>query len=321
MELFETVKEKVISSVKWTALIEVVSKAAPPLIFIVLARLLTPTDFGVVATAMIAISFSQIFCEAGLSQALVQTSEPLEKAANVVFWLNLVFGVLVYQILFFTAPLAADFFHSPASLSVIRVLGLQIVINTLTSVQQALLVRDMGFRQLFWVKLATVFVPGLFSIPLALSGFGVWALVAGALAGSILNLILLWARSSWRPRWEFDRLMASKLFRFGFWVIVEGLAFWVLVWGDNLIVARYLGSRDLGVYSLAWTISVIIFSSVSAPIYSISYPTFARLQDDMQTLKSTFLKANRLLISLSLPLGTGLLLVGPQIADVFFGAK
>lgn len=300
---------------------EGVSRTASPLIFIILARFLTPDDFGVVAIAMLAISFSQMFWDAGLGKALIQTREAPEKAANVVFWTNLVLGILVYGLLFFAAPLIADFFHSPASLPVLRLLGFQVVILSLTSVQQALLVRDLDFCRLFWIKLATALVPGLFSIPLALSGYGVWALVAGYLAGSLLNLTLLWRQSPWRPAWHFDWPLAQKLFNFGAWIVGESLVAWFCIYGDNLIVGKFLGMRDLGVYSVGWNATTIIFGLALNPFLPVLYPTFSRLQDDPETLRATFHKANRVVMSLALPMGASLLLLGPQIATVLFGAK
>ena len=177
---------------------------------------------------MIAISFSQLFWDAGLSKALVQTKQAPEEAANVVFWTNFVLGILIYVVLFVTAPAIALFFRSPASGPVLRVLGFQIVIASLSSVQQALFVRDLDFRGLFWIKLLTAFVPGLFSVPLALFGYGVWALVGGSLAGQTLNLWLLWQRSPWRPKATFDMTLVRTLFRFGFWVLLESLGAWSL---------------------------------------------------------------------------------------------
>ena len=184
----QPITAKAVHSLKWSALMEIVSRTAQPIIFVILARLLTPADYGVMATAMIAISFSQMFWDAGLSKALIQTKAAPEDAAHVVFWTNVVLGLLIYILLYLAAPAIALFFKSPASGPVLRVLGIQIVIASLTSVQQALFVRDLDFRGLFWIKLLTAFIPGLFSIPLALKGFGIWALVTGSLVAQIINL-------------------------------------------------------------------------------------------------------------------------------------
>ena len=128
MSTHKEVTQKAVHSFKWSILTEIVSRTALPIIFVILARLLTPDDFGVVATAMIAISFAQIFWDAGLSKALIQSEETPEDAAHVVFWTNIFLGVLIYFTLFISAPAIALFFNSPSSSPVLRVLGLQIVI-------------------------------------------------------------------------------------------------------------------------------------------------------------------------------------------------
>jgi len=317
----QNITAKAVSSLKWSALMEIVSRTAQPIIFVILARLLTPADFGVMATAMIAISFSQMFWDAGLSKALIQTKGAPEEAAHVVFWTNVVLGLLIYLVLFLAAPTIALFFKSPASGPVLRVLGLQIIIASLTSVQQALFVRDLDFRGLFWIKLLTAFVPGLFSIPMALFGYGVWALVAGSLVGQMINLYLLWRKSHWRPQFRYNWVMARSLLSFGFWVMLESFGAWLIVWGDNLIVGRFLGVHDLGVYRTGWNLVTIIFGLVLNPFLPVLYPTFSRLQDDLPALKNTFHRVNRVVFALALPMGTGLLLVGPEVANVLFGEK
>ncbi len=320
-EFKQIVTDKAVDSLKWSVLMEVISRVAHPIIFIVLARLLTPADFGVVATAMIAISFSQMFWDAGLSKALIQTRLAPEDVAHVVFWTNVFLGLLIYLLLFLSAPAITLFFKSTASGPVLRVLGIQIVIASLSSVQQALFIRDLNFRGLFWIKLLTAFIPGMFSIPLALSGYGVWALVAGSLAGQALNLYLLWNKSRWRPQIRYDTALARSLFGFGFWAVLESFGAWLNVWGDNLIVGRFLGVHDLGVYRTGSMLVGVIFGLVLNPFVPMLYPTFCRLQDDLQALKKTFHGVTRVVIALVLPMGVGLSLVGSEIALLLFGEK
>jgi O-antigen/teichoic acid export membrane protein len=315
------VTEKAFGSVKWSALMEVVSRAASPIVTIVLARILTPEIFGVVSIASIAISFSQIFWDAGLGKALVQTEADHDKAANVVFWTNIILGVIVYLCLFFSAPFIADYFKCPASSPVLRVLGLQIIIGSLSSVQSALFVRDLAFRGLFWIKLLTVFIPGVFSIPMAYFGYGVWALVAGTLAGQIVNMLLLWFYSPWRPRLHYDFPLAGKILRFGYWVLAETLAGWLLVSFDGIIVGRYFGVHDMGVYRTGMTLTSVIFGLTLCPCLPILYPSFSRLQDDHSTLIRSFRKVAGVVMTLAVPMGVGLFLLGDNIATIVFGNK
>jgi PST family polysaccharide transporter len=317
----KTIIEKARRSLKWSALMEVVARTASPIIFVILARLLVPADFGLVASAMVAISFAQMFWDAGLSKALIQTNEAPEAAAQVVFWSNTVLGLSIYIILFAFASPIASFLGSPGAGTILRVLGLQIIIASLSSVQQAMFVRDLNFKRLFWVKLVTAFIPGLFSIPLAFIGYGVWALVAGSLAGQTLNLCLLWHYSSWRPMLLFDMILFRKIFSFGIWVLAESFGGWLIMWGDCLIVGKFLGTHDLGVYRTGWMLVSIIFGFVLNPFIPVLYPTFSRLQHDRIALKESFHKVNRVVASLALPIGVGLLLVGSGMEGVLFGNK
>jgi PST family polysaccharide transporter len=317
----ESITTKATRSVKWSALTEIVSRTASPIVLIILARILTPADFGIVATAMIVISLAQMLWDAGLSKALVQTRESLEDAAHIVFWSNVLLGCLIYVFLFLLAPTVALFFNSPDSGPVLRVLGLQVLIASLSSVQQALFVRDFDFRRLFWIKLLTGFVPGLCSIPMAFFGYGVWSLVTGSLAGQVLNSWLLWSRSSWRPKFNYRKKSARKLFTFGLWMLMESLGAWLILWGDNHILGRFLGVHDLGVYRTGWMLVTILFGLTLNPFLPILYPAFSRLQDELPALNSAFHKANRIVIALALPMGVGVFLVGQEAADLLFGQK
>jgi O-antigen/teichoic acid export membrane protein len=317
----ESVFRRAQASLKWSIFTELVSRTAQPIVFVILAKLLTPEDYGVVGTAMIAIAFCQMFWEAGLGKALIQIKESPLEAAQVVFWTNLALGGVIYVLLFVSAPAIAQFFHSPKSAPVLRVLGLQVILASLTSVQQALLVRELDFRRLFWIKLFTAFVPGFFSIPLAFYGQGVWALVAGTLAGQAFNLLLLWTQSTWRPRWHYDAVLARRLFGFGLWIVLESLGAWLIVWGDSMIVGRYLGVHDLGVYRTGLMMVTLVFGLLLNPIVPIMYPTFSRLQDDLPALSRVFHEVNRVVIAFALPIGTGLFLVGPEMATSLFGNK
>ena len=313
--------EKATKSVKWSAFMEIVSRAISPIVYVILARLLAPRDFGIVATAMIVINFSRMFWDAGLGKALMQTNERTDTAANIVFWTNLVLGILIYLAIYVAAPHIASFFNSPDSMPILRVLGILVIVDSLSSVQQSLFMRELDFRKLFWMTLGSALVPGVFSIPLAFAGYGVWALVAGALASSVARSGSLWFLSTWRPTVQFDVRLARQLFRFGVWVIGESIASWFFAWGDRFLVGKFLGMEALGVYRLAFVIANMIFGLALNPFLPVLYPTFCRLHNDSNILKDAFHRVNKVIITLSLPMGTGLMLIAPLLSSSLFGEK
>jgi PST family polysaccharide transporter len=312
---------KTTNSIKWSALKVVIPKAVNPLVMIVLARILAPENFGAIATAMIVISFSQMFWEAGLSRALIQTNEPVLKVANVVFWSNLILGALVYAIIFWAAPLLSVYFNSPQFIPVIRILSIQIVILSWTTVQEALFTRELDFQPLFWASIITSISSGICSIILALYGLNVWALVFGTLLGSLLNFLWLWTKSNWRPTLQIEWALPPNLFRFGSWIVGLSLMGWFINWFDSLLVGRYLGMTDLGIYRTGVTMISMIFSLVVTPVATVMFPSFSRLQDDRVKIIKYFHDVNKLVIALAVPIGVGLFLVSNPLVLLVFGEK
>ena len=316
-----SLKTKVVSAAKWSAFAEIASKGITPIIFIVLAWILTPKDFGLVAIATMVISFSQIFWDAGLSKALIQRQGDVEKTANIVFWTNMVLGVVIYGLLFLSAGFIAHLFKEPLAEAVIKVQGLQIILASLFSIQTALFQKELNFKKLFYVRLLTSVLPGFASIPFALWGFGYWALVVGSLVGAFGQLILLWLISSWRPQLKYDTQIAKQLFRFGLWVTGEGLLGWVFVWGDALIVGAYLGTEDLGLYRTGITFVLMFYTVIFTPLSPVLFSALSRLQNDREKLNSVISKVTLISILVSIPLGVGLFSLRELIEMVIFGEK
>ncbi|HWQ46887.1 MAG TPA: lipopolysaccharide biosynthesis protein [Longilinea sp.] len=304
---------KAIKNIKWSASIELATRIISPLLLIILARLLAPGDFGLVSTATIAITFFQIFWDAGLSKALVQNNELHSGAANVVFWTNLVFSIVVYVVLFFSASAIASFFNSPGSELVIKVLGIQTIISSFGSVQQNLQVREINYKPLFIAKLLTAIVPALISIPMALLGFGVWALIAGNMIGNLLGVGFLWFQSSWRPNLSINISILPRLLKYGIWVMFEGLLGWFINMGDNLWVGHFLGTGSLGKYQVGWSITTILFSIVLSPLLSVLFPAFSRLSNDAESRTQMYWKTMKIITFLCLPMGFGLFFIGSYL--------
>ena len=308
-------------SIKWLVLNEGLSRFFPAIVFLVLARLLSPTDFGLVASAQVIISFCQILADGGLGMAIIQTSSNKENSANAAFWFNLTFGVMLYVFIYLAAPWLQIKFGHPNSCLVFRVLGLQVIIGALNSVFQTLLIREFKFQTLFWVKFVVSVVPGFISISLALLGFGVWALVFSSLGSSLLTISLLWINTSWRPSFDFEISSALALLTFGKWIVMDSLIGWFITWGDSMVVGLYFGAEELGIYRVSQNIVSILFGMAIGSVMPVVYPSFSRLQHDLSALKIVVLQANRLIVTVALPLGVGMYLLAPYAIPILLGDK
>lgn len=308
-------------ALKWSFAAELASKAIQPLVFVILARLLSPNDFGVISAALMVTAFAQILCEAGMGQALVQRQTHVAEAANAAFWTNLALGGVVAAALFFSADfIARNVFHDVRVTAVLQVATVQILLVALSSVQAALLQKEMAFRKLFWIRFATVLVPGLASIPLALNGYGYWALLAGTLVGQLAQALMLWRMSPWRPRWSLDRGIAKEVMRFGSWVAASGFLAWFYLWADSLIVGMYLGSHELGLYRTGNQFATMVFALLLEPLLPVLYSHLSRVAEP-EKIRNLMQVTIRFLVVIGIPLGLALLVLAPEIELLLFGEK
>ncbi len=311
-----------VQSLKWSFLAELASKALTPVIFLILARLLTPEDFGVMSAAAMVIAFSEIFWEAGMGKALIQRQTDVPQAAQVAFWINLGLGVVIAGILFSGAErIALTLFQDERVNLVLKVMTLQLFLGALSSVPTALLQKEMGFQKLFWVRLATLGLPGMASVPLALFGWGYWALVIGTLAGQAGQVVLLWRLSRWRPTWGFQPAVARDMARFGAWVGLSGLLGWFYLWADALIVARYLGTHDLGLYRTGNQLAMMLFGILLAPVLPVLYSRLSRLGRDRERLRATMTLVIKVAILISVPAACLMFVTGGDVAALLFSSR
>lgn len=310
-------ESRAIEASRWSFFGEVASKIALPVTFLIVARILSPTVFGVVAAATAIVSFSQILSEAGLGKALIHASENVERAANTIFWINLALGLALYFAILIAADWIAVAFADPRVAKVLRVQGLQLIIAPFCATHIALLQRELDFKRLFWSRLAASVAPSLLAIPLALLGWGVWSLVAGALGGAALQVVALWIAHPWRPSLliEFDRL--HPLLGYGSWVAGEGVLTWCFVWADALILGAYLGAHDLGLYRTGNTFVAMGYGLLFTPLLPVLFGYFSRM--DRAHVPHTLIQVVRVIGLFALPLAVLAGFLGGPAGTLLFG--
>lgn len=311
-----------IHALKWSFLSELAAKAIQPIVFIVLARLLTPEDFGVMSAALMVIAFSQIFWEAGMGKALIQRQSDIEDAANAAFWINIGLGIVIATSLFVVAsPVAHIFFHDDRVTAVLQIMTIQVFLGSASAVHTALLQKEMGFKKLFWVRFATVSLPGLASIPMAWKGMGYWALVVGTLVGQATQVVMLWRISGWRPRLTFNTQVARGMGYFGAWVGASGILTWFYGWADSLIVGMYLGSHELGLYRTGNQFAIMIFAILLGPITPVLYSHLSKMNQNKDNIRNATEKVIKVLTLISVPLALIVFSLAGSISDALFGEK
>jgi PST family polysaccharide transporter len=268
-----------------------------------------------------AVTFSQILFDGGLGRALIQRKDVTDRDTNVVFWTSLAVSLVLYGILFGLAPWFSRVYKEPQVLPVLRVMGLQLVVMASIDAQSAILQRVFNFRALFWSRLAMSLTPLLIAVPAAVRGFGVWALVIGSLAGSLAQAAVIWQMHPWRPSRSYHASALREMWRFGAWVLMEGVLGWFYVWADSAILGAYLGVHDLGVYRTGWTLVMLVFALPLTSMLPIVYSAFCHLREDPVVFGGLFAKALRLVAVVAVLLTVGLFFLSEPLGQLLFGSK
>ncbi len=287
----------------------------------ILARLLTTHDFGLVAFAMLAISYLSVLKDLGLGAALIQQRENVEESANTVFTLNLLLGATLTLVTLAIAPLVANYFHNPEVAPLLRVLSFTFVLNALGSIHIIRLQRQLAFNRKIVPDFGRSLVKGGVAISLALAGFGAWSLVLGQLAGVITAVILAWIVYPWRPHLRIRRKLARRLLQFGSALLAVNVLDAIISNADYLIVGRILGAEALGIYTLAYRLPELLILNLLWVVGAAIFPAYAAIQNQPDLLRQGFLTTIRYLEMVSIPLCLGLFVVADPLVRVAFGEQ
>lgn len=321
----ENLNKKIVNATKWSTITEVMGKLVAPISSMVLARLLTPEAFGVVATLTMVITFAEIFTDAGFNRYLIQhefkDEEDKDKSTNVAFWSNLTMSFLLWGIIvIFNAPLA-ELVGSPGLGHVLVVACVSIPIAAFSSIQMALFKRSLDFKTLFWRRLATILVPLCVTIPLAFWLRSYWALVIGSIVKHLVNAILLTVKSNWRPRRYYSFARLKEMFSFCFWSVVDHVLIWCSSYIDIFFIGKALNVYYLGIYKTSISTVGHFTSLITASVLPVVLPAISRLQDNIPKMRKTLLKFQKFTAVLLMPMGVGIFLFRDLVTDVMLGSQ
>lgn len=283
----------------------------------VLARLLAPRDFGLVALALVFVTILETIKDLGVTQALVIAKD--DEAADTAFLVSVGLGGVLALVVALIAPLAADVFSEPDLTPLLAVLGLTFVLRALGSTHYALAQRALDFRTRTKSEFADVLVRSIIGIVLAFAGAGAWSLIVGYLAGAATKTVVLWVEVRWRPRLRLQRHLVRSLVRFGAAVTAVDLLATYNSNADNFFVGRVLGATSLGFYSIAYRVPILIIQNLANVAGQVLFPAFAAVQSS--SLGRSYLAALRATLYLVIPLTVLLAVLAEPVLVVCFGQQ
>lgn len=288
---------------------------------LLVARWLTPFDYGLLATGMIFVLLADVLAESGLGRALVQQSDLRPQELDEAFSLSCGLALLLYAVLWITTPGLAEFFDAAELTGFLRWLSLVVLLTPFRTVPLALLDRQLRLGQQSALHLSAAVCQGALVLGLAGAGFGYWALLTGALAARALETAGLLLLTGWRPRWRWPGPRARSLLGFGMHLSLGSLLWFAYSNADYAIVGKTVGTVALGFYTLAFQLMSLPVQKLTANINQVAYPVFCRLQHDPVRMRAWYLRLTGLIGLFGLPALTGLILVAPDAFPVIFGER
>jgi O-antigen/teichoic acid export membrane protein len=316
-----TYQNKIIKASGYSILSEFAAKLVGPLGFLVLTRILSPQDFGIVAIATTTLGFIYIVSDMGIGKVIIQEDGDesyLEKVNNAGFWFNTILGSFLFILLAVFSKQLAILFGEPKSAMVICAMSIQVVFYSVTTVQVSILKRNLDFKFLFYLRLITVVAPLIISIPLAFAGLGYWAIVAGNVFGSFLNALVLWIASKWKPMFSISFSVLRKVLSKSIWSTVEQILMWTPFALDMYLITNRLSSADYGIYSTSRTLFTSAVQLSLGAVMPVLFSAYSNIRNDDALYKRSILLSQKIVFALAAFIGSGVFMFRQLIEHIIF---
>jgi PST family polysaccharide transporter len=319
--------KQVVQGAMWNYGGFLVSKGLLFVATLILARILSPSEFGLVGMALLVITALDILRDFGIGASLIYRQRDGQAAANLAFLLSAVIGVMLFVGNWLLAPFVTVFFktngpeETATVTGLVQVLGFSLLFAGLGSTQDALLQKAIDYRRRMIPEVGRTLIKGVLQVALALAGFGVWSLVWGQVIGEACATILLWTVSSWRPTRLLDRTLLRPMVNYGTQIMMVGGLGWLVADIDYLIIGRFLGDAALGLYTLAFRIPELIIRNLAQAVSNVAFPVAARFQEDKAAMRHAYLTMQHYMLAILAPLGFGLFAVTPSLIHILFQDK
>lgn len=319
MDQQNSLKKKTIGGLLWSFGDLMGNQGIQFIIQIILARMLLPEHFGLIGMILVFIAISNSIVDSGFTQALIREQNATQTDYSTVFYFNLVVSVIIYFVLYISAPAISNFFSQPELVPILRVLSLGIIIKSFEIIPKAMFTKEVDFKTQATVNMTASITSGIAAIVLALTGFGVWSLVIRTLVMNIIQSLLLSISRKWLPSLTFSITSFKRLFGFGWKLLVSGLIDTIYNNIFFIIIGKQYSARALGFYTNASKFNDLAAQNLTATIQRVTYPVLSSIQDQQERLKQSFKKVIKLSAFIIFPIMVGLAAIGEPLVLFVFG--
>lgn len=316
-----SLKSRTFHGAIWGALERFSAQGISFVVMILMARILTPADYGLVGMVMVFVNVAQTLVDSGFSQALIQKKDRDETDNSTAFYFNVALGVIFYAVLWFLAPVFARFYDQPKLLWITRVIALGIFSNAFGVVQRALLTVDIDFKTQAKASLFSAVTAGAVGIVMAYTGWGVWSIVAYNVINLGMNTGLLWVYSKWRPSWLFSWSSFRSIFGFGSKLALSGMLHTLYLSFFNMVIGKVFKASDLGYYTRGQQFVAFFSSNIAGILQRVTYPVLCRFQDADEQLGEAFIKIVRVSSLIVFTMMTGMFGIAKPMIGMLLGER
>ena len=314
-------KKKAVSGVAWTSVERFSQQIIQFVIGIAIARVLMPSDYGVVGMTAIFFAIANTFIDSGFGNAIIQKKDRNEDDYATCFYFNIIVAIVLYAVLWFCSPAIASFYRTPILRDVTRAMGLNLIIDSLTISQTAKMTAELRFKPMAVITIVSQLITGAIGLYMAYTGWGVWALVFQTIAGSLARLLMIEGYLRWIPKRTFSKASFRHMFSFGSKILASGLINTIYSNLYTLVIGRVFSAKDVGYYNRANQFSFLPSSTILNIFMKVAYPLMAKVQDDTSKLRQAYKKFLRVPIFILWPILFGLIALSKPLILILLGAK
>lgn len=314
-------KQKTLKGITWSGTAQLIQLLSHFIVTAILARLLEPGDFGLIGMANVFINIIILMNERGWSNALIQNQDVEERHFSSVFWINIAFSFVMMGGLIFASPFIAEFYGRQELRPILVVLSFTFALEAFGIVQRGIHMKELNFKKLAIVDMASFIFSGITGIYLALHGYGVWSLVYQIVSLKLVSLILLWCFTAWKPKFLFSLTAIKELFYFSMNITAHSIMTYVSGNADYFLIGKFLGAEALGFYTLAFKLMMVPTRNISWVVSKVTFPVFSKIQHDLGKVRQNYLKVIKTLSLITFPLIFVLFVVTPEFVRVVVGLK